>query len=281
MKTAKIAIPLFVSALATLGMSMLWPVTSLAQSVVQSYTAAASIENGMIVSLVKNSTGAVQPAVSSSQGNILGVAVNPGQANVTLSPGKVNNPGLLVYVATTGTYDVLVSNQAGPIASGDYIVVSSLNGIGMKGGTTQQYVIGKATGNFDGSNNVLNTATLTTKGGKQTVTIGEVPVALAIGHNPQYVAQQSAIPSFLQRLTRDIVNKPVSTSRIIISLAILALTCIIVIVMLYSGIRNSMISIGRNPLSKHSIFRGLWQIVSIAVLIFIAGLAGIYVVLTL
>jgi hypothetical protein len=52
-------------------------------------------------------------------------------------------------------------------------------------------------------------------------------------------------------------------------------------VILYSGVRNTLISIGRNPLSKKTIYKGLIQIILMGLIIFITGLFGVYLLLKL
>ena len=69
--------------------------------------------------------------------------------------------------------------------------------------------------------------------------------------------------------------------RIYLSIAITGLSIIVAITVLYSGVRNSIISIGRNPLSKKSIFRGLLEIILTAFLILIIGLFAVYLLLKL
>jgi len=53
------------------------------------------------------------------------------------------------------------------------------------------------------------------------------------------------------------------------------------LVTLYSGIRNALIAIGRNPLSKKSIFRGLLEIILTGFIILIIGLFAVYLLLKL
>jgi len=50
---------------------------------------------------------------------------------------------------------------------------------------------------------------------------------------------------------------------------------------LYGGVRTTMVSIGRNPLAKASIMRGLAQVVLVSIIIFIIGLIGVYLLLKL
>jgi hypothetical protein len=48
---------------------------------------------------------------------------------------------------------------------------------------------------------------------------------------------------------------------------------------MYGGIRNGLISIGRNPLSKKSIVRGMIQVILTALTIFLLGIFGVYLLL--
>ena len=51
--------------------------------------------------------------------------------------------------------------------------------------------------------------------------------------------------------------------------------------LIYSGVRSGMIAIGRNPLSKKSILRGIVQVIIVAITIFLIGIFGVYLLLKL
>ena len=69
--------------------------------------------------------------------------------------------------------------------------------------------------------------------------------------------------------------------RVYISLAVLFASASVAGALIYSGIRSGMIAIGRNPLSKKSIVRGMVQVVIVALIIFMAGIFGVYLLLKL
>jgi hypothetical protein len=46
-------------------------------------------------------------------------------------------------------------------------------------------------------------------------------------------------------------------------------------------VRSSMIALGRNPLSRKSILRGMFQVIITSIIIFICGLFGVYLLLKL
>ena len=48
---------------------------------------------------------------------------------------------------------------------------------------------------------------------------------------------------------------------------------------LYAGIRSSITAIGRNPLSKKSILRGLLQVIFTSLIVFIISVFGVYLLL--
>jgi hypothetical protein len=48
---------------------------------------------------------------------------------------------------------------------------------------------------------------------------------------------------------------------------------------LWSGVRGSLIALGRNPLSRKAIFSGMYKVVITGIGIFILGLAGVYLLL--
>lgn len=247
-----------------------------AQTVTQGYGADSVLQRGMIVRLDKNDTTKVVLAKADEAEYIHGVVVNANDAPVTLS-----SDGQKVFVASVGRYDVLVSNQSGPIKNGDYITISSLDGIGMKAGQTQSTIVGKALADFDGSSGVIsNTAAKTDNGKTQNVAIGRIAVDIGVGHNPLQKSE-SNVPEVLRKATTSIANKPVSAARAYLSIVVFIATAAIAASILYAGIRSSIVAIGRNPLSRRSISKGLIQVILTSVIIFISGLFGVYLLLKL
>lgn len=266
------------SILCVLGVGTAAADTSL-QTVVQSFTANSVLQKGMIVRLAGKDSSQVEADTIDTAQKMSGVVVAPTDAAVTLSPSDGLNRQ--VYVATSGRYSVLVSNQNGTIAPGDYITVSSLAGVGMKADSKQDEVLGKAAAGFDGVHSVESSTAVKNQDGKQvTVALGRVPVDIAIGPNP-IALKVSNVPGALQHATLLIVNKPVAAWRIYFGLVILLGTIIVAGSMLYSGVRNGMVAIGRNPLARSSIMRNLLQVVLTSVIIFVLGLFGVYLLLKL
>jgi len=250
------------------------------QAVVQSYSANGPLQTGMIIASVKGSASQVQALSIDEVTNMQGVVVAPNNAAISLSSGSTSSSQ--VYVATAGRYNVIVSNENGSISVGDYISASSLAGIGMKAEDNEATVLGKADSAFNGGANAISTATIKKAGGgTTTVAIGIIPVEVSIASNPQQGHGIGELPGFLQVASSTIADKPVSAARVYVCLVILLLSMVISGSLFYSGVRNSLVSIGRNPLAKRFIIRGLAQVVIVGVIIFIIGLFAVYLLLRL
>ncbi len=249
---------------------------------VQGYAADTPLDNGTIVQLSGKTGNRVKVAMQSELQNMFGVTVDRNQQTVTLSNEGLENQ---VYVAVSGTYNVLVSTQNGPIATGDYVTLSAINGVAMKAGSVddQKTVFGRAQAPFDGKGVVLGTTTLKDTTGKTTkpVQLGSIPVSINIIRNPNEKSTKVKVPELLERIGQAIAEKEVNPIRIYLSLAIATISLLAAIAVLYSGVRSSIISIGRNPMSKKSIFRALLEIVLTSILILVIGLFAVYLLLKL
>jgi hypothetical protein len=248
-------------------------------SSVQGYASDAALQDGTIVQLDSKTANKVLAASSKNLQQMYGVVVDPHQLALTFSDASLQNEA---YVATSGTYNVLVSTQAGVIKPGDYITLSAVDGVAMNAADASTTVFGRAAGGFDGKSKSLGGLTLKdSSGATKQVQLGMVPVAINIQRNPNIKSTKANVPPWLQAIGQAVAQKPVGAFRIYLSMAITTLCIIIGLVTLYAGIRNAMIAIGRNPLSKKSIFRGLLEIILTSFLILIIGLFAVYLLLKL
>lgn len=247
---------------------------------IQSYGADRPLDSGTIVELTERGSGRVRPAVKERLSGMLGVTVDPQTLPVRLSSEALDNES---HVAASGTYNVLVSTENGAIAQGDYVTLSSISGIGMKADVEQLKVLGRAGVGFDGQGSVVGETILKDVNGKsnKSIKIGSIPVTIEIQNNPNEKSTKAKVPEMLERIGQAIAEKEVSPIRIYLSLAITAVSLIAAIAVIYSGVKNSIISIGRNPMSKKSIFRALLEIILTSVLILIIGLFAVYLLLKL
>lgn len=236
-----------------------------ADNVVQGYQTTDNLQPGMIVTLDSSKSDYVSLARPQDDTNLYGIVVNSSDAPLTIS-----NKNSKVYVATGGTYDVLVSTENGSIRPGDYLTLSSINGVAAKADASQPEVIGQASGSFDGKSG----ATTQSNG----VTIGKIAVSVAVQKNP-LANSNKAVPSFLEKLASSIAGKPVPATRIYGALAIFLIATAVSVTLLWSGVKSSLVALGRNPLSRHTIFRGMYKVIITGMAIFTMGLAGVYLLL--
>lgn len=248
----------------------------IAQAVTQGYNTDDPLQRGMLVKLKKDDATKVTFLTNESVADMLGVVVSPNDA-----PFTVSSDGQQVFVANTGKYTVLVSDQNGAVNLGDLVTISAISGIGMKAGTTQSLVLGKAVSGFDGKQAVLSTAKIKDSNGlEQTVSMGLATVDIDITKNP-LLKGEANVPSFLRKASETIAQKQVNANRVYLGVVILALTSLLSGVVLFSGIRSSITALGRNPLSRKTIIRGMVQIIITSVIIFLCGLFGVYLLLKL
>jgi hypothetical protein len=245
-----------------------------AQSVTQGYGTDETLQRGMIVGTKEDDPEKVESINLDQLDRILGIVVDANDSPITISGEQEK-----VFVATVGRYDVLVSDQEGEIGVGDYITASSLNGIGMRATFEQTEIIGRAVTGFNGKDSLLGESTLTdTKGQNRTVNIGRIEVDIGVSKNP--LSKSAAVtPEWLGRIGQAIAGKSLSPARIYISAAIFIVGAFIAGAILYAGIRSSIIAIGRNPLSKRSILRGLLEVIFTSLIVFIISVVGVYLLL--
>lgn len=243
----------------------------------QGYLTDQPVQKGMIVRLKDGDATKIEPLSQDHIDKMYGVIVDPNDAAVTLS-----SDGKKVFVATTSKYEVLVSTQAGKIAAGDYITLSALHGVGMKAGDTDLMVVGRALAPFDDSSPVASVTNIKdSAGGERDVRLGRITVDITVAKNPLLKGTEPNLPEVLRKVSESVAGKPVEATRVYIALVVFIITTAISGSLLYGGIRSGIISIGRNPLSKKMIFRGMLQVVIAGLIIFILGLFGVYLLLKL
>ena len=260
------------------GLLLAWSNAVYAVAVTQGYYSDVPLQQGMIVAFKKDDSSKIEPINMSEADRVQGVVVGVGDANITVA-----EPGQEVLMTTGGRYDVLVSTQNGPIAVGDYIAISSAKGIGMKSDDVQQIVLGRALESFAGKNDaryLSETNLKDSQGNDVPIVIGRIPLDIVIGKNP-LAKNQNNVPEALKRAGEFIAGRPVPPSRIYIGFTLLLVSTAIAGSVVYSAVRSGIISIGRNPLSKKSIIRGIFQMVIVSFIIFLSGIFGVYLILRL
>jgi len=235
-------------------------------------TSDSKVRLGSVVSLVDNSSDQVVTASSKNVNAILGVVIDSSTTLLSLSSSQSSQ----IQVATGGVVDTLVTNINGPIAQGDEITASPIDGVGMKA-TDNARVVGvaqQALNNNDGTQQSYTDST-----GKHTTLVGEVPVLV----NVSYFYKQpdkTLIPSTIQNLANALAGKNVQPLPILVSVGIFIITLIVVVSIIYSMIRSSIISVGRNPMSQSAIYRDIIQLSVLVLGIIAVAIVAIYMILT-
>lgn len=247
-------------------------------TVTQGYGADSVLQRGMIVGLKKDDPRKVELINNDDYDRVHGVVIGQNDSSVLLGSDTEK-----IFVASGGRFPVLVSNQNGNINEGDYVAVSSISGIGMRAGDIEPVILGKAIEKFDASDQAQVKSTVTAKdqnGKAKEFSVGVITVDVSIGKNPM-LRSNNDLPTALRRASEVLAGKPVSPVRVYLSLVVIVVAAAISGSLIYSAVKSSVIAIGRNPLSKKSIMRGLFQVVVIALLIFLLGIFGVYLLLKL
>ncbi len=237
----------------------------------QSYGATEDLQAGTIVSADSGNADYVAAANTKNASRLVGVVVKADTSLVAVNPDENK-----VQVAKSGSVPVLISTVNGEIRNGDRITASPFNGIGMKA-IGAGYIVGRALADFKDTSKGANKQQVTDKNGtSHTVTVGYVQIDL----NPKFDADSSGDGiSGVQQWVRSLTGHTVSKPRIIVSLVVAVATIIAVIVLIYAAIYGSIISIGRNPLARQSIFRALAHVLLMALLV--VGIAFVLIYLLL
>lgn len=260
--------------IAALFITITLPMTASAvTSLSQGFTTDEALSLGSIVSLKNNTTDHVIASSSSSADSILGVVINDGSSLLTISNGQENQ----VQVATSGIVSVLVSDINGEVKQGDSITASPVKGVGMKA-TSNAKVVGIAQGQPPNSDN-KNQKYTDSEGKEHPIALGEVPVLINVSY---YYKQpdKTIIPSAIQNVANALAGKTVNTTPILISGAIFIITLAVVVSIIYSMIRSSIISVGRNPMSQSAVYRDVIQLSALVLGILVVSLTAIYFILT-
>lgn len=237
----------------------------------QGFSTTDKLSLGSIVSVKTDATDTVVASTTSTIEGMLGVVINNDSSWLSLSNGQSNQ----VQVATSGTASVLVSDINGDVLEGDQITASPIKGVGMKA-TSNTKVIGIAQSKANKSKKQEYTDS---NGKKQTVSLDLIPIQVNVAYFFKE-PEKSIIPQSVQSLANAIAGKAVNTVPIIVSGAIFLITIIVVVSIIYSMIKSSIISIGRNPMAQSAVYRDVIQLSGLVLVILAVSFTSIYIILT-
>lgn len=233
--------------------SVVWVPITRADGLIQSFTTSHVLSDGSVVQIVGGAQDSVDLASQSSAVKTYGVVVD---ASNPPSPNHAD-------VAVSGHFNVLVSDQNGPIATGDYLIVSGVDGIAMKDDGSEPITIGRALQPFSGRQGLLE-------------------ADINIGPNPLENQLQRYVPPFLRQASGVISNgRLLSPWRIYLASAFAVVTLAGVSIIIYAAVRNTLISIGRNPLARPDIVRALLMVLAVAFFVLVFGSGAVVLLLRL
>lgn len=237
----------------------------------EGYATETKLPVGSIVSLRENTADSVEPSTVSNSDNILGVVINSENSLLAVT----NNEKLEAQVATSGTAPVIVSDINGEVQKGDHITASQIPGVGMK-----------ATGNVRIVGIALNKMTNASKqsykdksGAEHSLNVGQVHLQVGVAYFFKE-PEKTLIPTAVQNVANALAGRQVNALPVLVSAGIFLVTIIVVVSIIYSMIKSSIISIGRNPMSQSAIYRDLIQMSALVLGILSVGMLAIYMVLT-
>ncbi len=264
--------------MATFAILFFLPTIAGAQAAIsQSFTIKDSVVPGAILSLESNEKNMVKQASLKTLDELLGVA---GEGSlVELSRDGIQDKQ--VQVVTSGVTEVLVSDVNGLVNVGDKVTISPVNGVGMKA-VKNGYVVGTAQAAFTDASSVTEQVISDKNGHERKVKIGLLPVQINVSYyEPSENVNKSVLPAFLLDMASTIAGKDVSPVRVIAALVVLLAGVGAIAALLFSSVRSSIISIGRNPLAASAVHKSLFEVALFAIGILLMMLAGVYLILAI
>ncbi|HSW98765.1 MAG TPA: hypothetical protein VLF71_02925 [Candidatus Saccharimonadales bacterium] len=234
-------------------------------------TSDAGVVSGALVSLKEGVANTVELGTPDNSQNLIGVAGSKSLIELSSGTGSVQ-------VVTNGTTQALVSDINGDVKTGDRVTASPIAGVGMKA-TSSGIVVGSAQANL--SSATTSTQTVTNKRGKQvTVKIGTIPVQVDKVFYQAPTDTVSFLPPVLSDFANSVAGHQVSPVRVVAAALLISLLFVAVTILLYSSVRSSIISIGRNPLSEQAVHKSLLEVGLTVVGVLVFTVIVVYLILT-
>lgn len=249
-------------------------ISSSASAISQGFFSDEQLASGTLVSLKESGRHTSVVPSESDYSSLVGVVVNKEESTVAVSNGENQ-----VQVATSGIANLYVTDLYGPIQTGDPIGISPIRGVGAKA-ITNGKIVGIAQTDFDPSQADRTVSVQKSGGETEEAKVGSVLVAVQVGYYA-VSAEEGQHATGLQQVGNTLAGRPVSAVKVIMSLIIALSGMLAAAVILYSGIKSSFTAVGRNPLARLSIFRGLKRVSVFSFLIFIVAMSVGYGILRL
>ncbi len=249
--------------------------TAFAAAISYGYKTTDKISYGALVSSVKDNSNMVKLSTKDDAGLLLGIAVKSDDSLLSLSNGTAD-----VEVAVEGATVALVSDINGSISAGDPITISPLTGVGMKSPNATK-IVGIAQQPFDKKTPGAVLQKIPNKDGKTVeVAIGKVPINVKVEtYNGNAQGPTNAVLQAIQNAVSFIAGRQVAMARALVAVGIVMSSLLISSIIVYTSVRTSFISVGRNPLAQSFIRKNLYVVLLTVVSILGAAFVAAYLVI--
>lgn len=216
---------------------------------------------GSLVSSVSGKRGTVELSSVKNTGQLVGIVADEPLVTIVDSTSTVS-------VVINGKATVLVSDINGSLKAGDKVTASPIAGIGMKA-TLSSQIVGTVQTDQSSDKTTITRSVKDTDGQPHTIKISRLPIQLGVAYYQS--PGSSYVPPIVQRTANNIAGQPVSLIRTLASVFVLIVSVASVVTLLYSAGRNSIIAIGRNPLSSKLVYKGMYRVGVLALIILVFG----------
>jgi hypothetical protein len=237
-----------------------------------SYHSDQNIPNGSLVSIDPNKSDYVELSNTSNDAQLLGVTLASKDSLLAFDPSNTT-----IQVATSGIVYVRVSTVNGDIKIGDQVTASPFSGLGMEAGQNR-HEIGIAQTPFSYSSSQATVENVTDKNGKShTIKVGYIRISIALG--TYSTSGNGSQANFMQLLIKSWTGHTIPTSRILLSILVGFITILLAGTIVYASIYGSIVSVGRNPLAQHAIYKSVASVMVLALFTFTIASVTIYYLL--
>ncbi len=248
------------------------PVTH-AASVSEGYiTQDENLSIGMAASLSSDSGAQeriVERGVKSNKDRFIGIVTNLDDNLLTLT-----DTNSTVVITTLGEVSAFVTDLDGEVKKGDFLTTSPIRGYLMLASSSETSVIGTALEDFP-KDTAEAVEVSNNSGSKRTALANTMKIDLS----PKSISSSAKNNTFLLIFGRSLTGKSVSQVQVMVALVIFFFLLIVEGSIIYGAIYSSITALGRNPLARTALYKQLFQVSLIALVILGIGLVVIYAVL--
>jgi hypothetical protein len=232
-----------------------------------------NLSSGMAVSLVGGNDSKVTGATLANSDNFVGIITTLDQNLISVRDEAAN-----VLVTTNGEVLAYVSDISGEIKTGDVIGLSPLKGIlASTQNASKTAAVGVALEDFPLE--AAERKSISTQSG-ETREVNVAQMSIKLGRDTAAVVQEEQQnDSFLVIAGESVTGQSVNQAQVIAAILILLIVMIVEGSIIYGAIHSTIVSLGRNPLSKKAVFKQLLQVSWLALLVLVFGFGAIFLVL--